>query len=168
VTRFVLALLVVLVAAAPASAVVGGVVHDTIGFAMHPGWRRANGPHNVLDDVAIVQLAQPVIDVAPVPLGGAPGEEARILGTGRFNTARMLWAVDVDGLAPLSSGCNGDSGGPLYSGTPQAPVLLGVVSWGGSRCGADRLPSVFAEVARYRDFIADVPFGTSAIAKIPR
>jgi hypothetical protein len=67
----------------------------------------------------------------------------------------MLCAIDVDGLAPLSSGCNGDSGGPLYAGTPQAPVLLGVVSWGGSRCGADHLPSVFADAARYRAFIAD-------------
>ena len=34
-----------------------------------------------------------------------------------------------------------------------APVLYGIVSFGGDRCGADRLPSVFAEVARYRDFI---------------
>jgi secreted trypsin-like serine protease len=33
-------------------------------FAMHPGWRHANGPHNVLDDVAIVQLDQPVTSVA--------------------------------------------------------------------------------------------------------
>ena len=36
-----------------------------------------------------------------------------------------------------------------------APVQLGVVSWGGDRCGADHLPSVFADVARYRDFILD-------------
>jgi D-alanyl-D-alanine carboxypeptidase len=42
-------------------------------------------------------------------------------------------------------------------------VLLGVVSWAGARCGADHLPSVFAQVSRYRTFIADVPFGTSAI-----
>src|SRR5512132_4221716 len=32
-------------------------------FAMHPGWRHANGPHNVLDDVAIVQLDVPVTTV---------------------------------------------------------------------------------------------------------
>jgi hypothetical protein len=108
-------------------------------FAMHPGWRHANGPHNVLDDVAIVQLDQPITGVAPVALGGA----------------RMLCAIDVDGLEPLSSGCNGDSGGPLYTGTTAAPVLLGVVSWGSTRCGADHTPLVFADVARYRDFITD-------------
>jgi secreted trypsin-like serine protease len=70
-----------------------------------------------------------------------------------FNAARMLCAIDVDGRAPLSSGCNGDSGGPLYAGTPAAPVVLGLVSWGGDRCGADHLPSVFADAARYRSFL---------------
>ena len=76
-------------------------------------------------------------------------------GGERFDAARMLCAIDVDGQEPLSSGCNGDSGGPLYTGTAAAPVLLGVVSWGSTRCGADHTPSVFAEVARYRGFITD-------------
>jgi len=70
-----------------------------------------------------------------------------------FDAARMLCAIDADGRAPLSSGCNGDSGGPLYAGAPAAPVVLGLVSWGGSRCGADHLPSVFADAARYRSFL---------------
>jgi secreted trypsin-like serine protease len=71
----------------------------------------------------------------------------------RFNAPRMVCATDVDGRAPLSSACYGDSGGPLYAGTKHAPVLLGIVSFGGDRCGADRLPSVFTEVTRYREFI---------------
>jgi hypothetical protein len=71
----------------------------------------------------------------------------------RFSAARMLCAIDADGRAPLSSGCNGDSGGPMYSGTDRRPRLLGVISWGGKRCGADHLPSVGAEVARYRAFV---------------
>ena len=74
-------------------------------------------------------------------------------GGERFDPARMLCATDTDGLAPLSSGCNGDSGGPLLAGPAAAPVLLGVVSWGSPLCGADHLPSVFAEVAHYRSFI---------------
>jgi hypothetical protein len=74
--------------------------------------------------------------------------------TGERFASRMLCAIDVDGLEPLSSGCFGDSGGPLWTGTADAPVQLGVVSWGGN-CGADHRPSVFADVARYRDFIAD-------------
>ena len=46
-----------------------------------------------------------------------------------------------DGKQPLSSGCFGDSGGPLVVGTNAAPVQLGVVSWGGDKCGADHSPS---------------------------
>jgi hypothetical protein len=67
-------------------------------------------------------------------------------GGERFDAKRMVCAIDVDGKSSLSSGCNGDSGGPLYTGSDAAPALIGVVSFGGSRCGADLLPSVFAEV----------------------
>ena len=70
----------------------------------------------------------------------------------RFDATRMVCAGDVDGRAPLSSGCNGDSGGPLYA---EGPVLLGIVSWGSEKCGADGTPSVFAQVDRYASFITD-------------
>jgi secreted trypsin-like serine protease len=77
-------------------------------------------------------------------------------GTGEhFDAARMRCAVDVDGREPLSSGCFGDSGGPLVVGSNAAPIQLGVVSWGGDKCGADHSPSVFADVNRYRAFITD-------------
>ena len=141
-------------------------------FAMHPGWRHANGPHNVLDDVAIVALDTPVTTVAPVTLGGTPGAEAWILGRGRqfapgtghsekeiltasglrqaqlrpisdqqcaaawkhrrgnagerFDAARMLCAIDVDGLEPLSSGCNGDSGGRVRTARRVRAALNGI------------------------------------------
>jgi hypothetical protein len=83
----------------------------------------------------------------------------------------MLCAIDADGRAPLYSGCYGDSDGPLWTGSANAPVQLGVVSWGGDRCGADHLPSVFADVARYRDFIGDrspawAPTRSGGVARI--
>jgi hypothetical protein len=80
---------------------------------------------------------------------------AHALGNGgeHFDGSRMICGIDPDGRAPLSSGCNGDSGGPLMAGTYDAPRVLGVVSYGGNGCGADHLPSVFAEVNRYRSFI---------------
>jgi hypothetical protein len=71
----------------------------------------------------------------------------------RFRGSTMLCAIDIDGRKPLASGCNGDSGGPLFTGTASAPRVIGVVSYGGLRCGADHLPSVFAEVERYRGFL---------------
>lgn len=75
--------------------------------------------------------------------------------TGERFDPRMRCAIDADGREPRSSGCFGDSGGPLWTGAADAPVQLGVVSWGGDRCGADGLPSVFADVERYRAFILD-------------
>jgi hypothetical protein len=74
--------------------------------------------------------------------------------TGEKFDKRMRCSIDVDGLEPLNSGCFGDSGGPLWTGTADHPIQLGVVSWGGN-CGADHRPSVFADVARYRDFVYD-------------
>ena len=50
----------------------------------------------------------------------------------RFD-ARMRCSIDADGMAPLYSGCKGDSGGPLWTRPATAPVQLGVVSWGGNR-----------------------------------
>ena len=87
--------------------------------------------------------------------GPAPRRTATARGNGgeRFDGSRMICAIDPNGRAPLSSGCNGDSGGPLMAGTYDAPRVLGVVSFGGSGCGKDHLPSVFAEVQRYRSFI---------------
>jgi hypothetical protein len=169
---------------------VGGVKRNGVRFAMHPDWQRSNGD-NVLDDVAIIQLDQPVPNVAPAALGGEAPKRATVLGRGasrpnqtgfgvlreatlktvsdaackriyrrargnggeRFNGARMICSTDVNGRPPLSSACVGDSGGPLYTGTKQQPVLVGIVSFGGARCGADRLPSVFTQVARYTGFI---------------
>ncbi len=143
-------------------------------------------------------LAEPVVGVPIVALGGKPDPAMKIIGRGygnapgsgrpesenfhavlrqatlrtltdracakayrhrrgnggeRFDGSRMICAIDPNGRAPLSSGCNGDSGGPLMAGTYDAPRVLGVVSYGGSGCGKDHLPSVFAEVQRYRSFI---------------
>jgi hypothetical protein len=176
---------------------VGGVVRKATHVAMHPNWRHRNGT-NFLDDVAVIQLDQPVVGVPAVVLGGIEPGLAHILGRGRpfapgtghseaemldstLRTAdlktigdaqcarafkryknpsretfdlRMRCSIDADGLEPLYSGCYGDSGGPLWTGASDAPVQLGVVSWGGNS-GADHRPSVFADVALYRDFITD-------------
>ena len=182
------------------SASVNGQSRTVTNVAMHPNWRQRNG-ENYVDDVALVQLASPILGVPPVTLGGADPGVATIVGTGRvyapgtghgeaetikagglnqaalrtmtdrecakafgdyrpssgerFDAKRMRCSIDPDGKQPLSSGCFGDSGGPLVTGLASAPVLLGVVSWGSDRCGADHTPSVFADVSLYRAFITD-------------
>ncbi|CAL4059184.1 unnamed protein product, partial [Meganyctiphanes norvegica] len=52
--------------------------------------------------------------------------------------------------------CGGDSGGPVItgSGNSNGPpyVQIGIVSWGSSTCDA-YIPKVFADVAKFRDWI---------------
>src|SRR5690349_3872102 len=62
---------------------VAGRTVGVANIALAPGFEHRNGSGNYLNDAAIVQLAQPVTDVAPVALGGTDAAEARIIGTGR-------------------------------------------------------------------------------------
>ncbi len=189
---------------------VAGAVFRGTRVALHPDWRRRNGPISMLDDVAVVQLDRPAA-ATPARLA-APGERVprrlTLLGTGvtrpqrrvevgalraatlatvadapcgrrwrgrrgnagaRWEASRMLCAVDVDGRAPLSSACNGDSGGAMFAGSRRAPVLFGVTSWVGPGCGTDGLPTVGAEVARYRGFaLAPAPVWAPVSTAAPR
>jgi Trypsin len=61
---------------------VGGVTRNGTQFALHPNWRKSNG-ENLLEDVALVQLDEPVTTVAPVTLGGAVPPQGWIVGRGR-------------------------------------------------------------------------------------
>lgn len=51
-----------------------------------------------------------------------------------------------------TSACFGDSGGPLVTNSAEASLLMGVVSYGGFRCGV-RKPTVYARVADNLAFI---------------
>ena len=71
-----------------------------------------------------------------------------------------------------ASVCAGDSGGPMIGGTLDKPVLVGIISWTGPRCGEDKLPSVSAEAAHYADFLtapepvwAPTPAGPTTITR---
>jgi hypothetical protein len=54
--------------------------------------------------------------------------------------------------APGRATCRGDSGGPMVF-THGTPVLVGLVSWGKTRCAGDGLPGVYTLVAPYSDWI---------------
>jgi secreted trypsin-like serine protease len=51
--------------------------------------------------------------------------------------------------------CRGDSGGPLVSLDGGVPTLVGIVSFGGRRCGDPRFPGVYTRVSFEAGFIAD-------------
>jgi hypothetical protein len=104
------------------------------------------------------------------PTGRTPLREATLRTVGdadcerRWNRSRSKYrnnfrptaevcAIDADGRAPFDSVCAGDSGGPIVAGTLKRPVLVGIISWAGERCGADRLPTVAAEASHFRTFL---------------
>jgi hypothetical protein len=67
----------------------------------------------------------------------------------------MLCAGGVEG----KDSCSGDSGGPLLVLGPDGPasdVQVGVVSFGGHRCGDASQPGVYAEVAYVADWIESI------------
>ena len=126
-----------------------GVAPVALGTASGTPWILGRGRSEAGADGLLRRAALRVISDAECARAFAdvPGNDGE-----RFDAARMLCAIDVNGRTPLSSGCNGDSGGPLYA---EGPVLLGIVSWGSVKCGADHTPSVFAQADRYAGFITD-------------
>jgi len=93
----------------------------------------------------------------------------------RFEAKSDVCATDSDGGRPRASVCAGDSGGPMIGGTLRRPVLVGVISWTGPRCGADKLPSVAVDTAYFHAFLtnpsptwAPVATGPVRIAGDPR
>jgi trypsin len=99
---------------------------------------------------------------ATTPAGYDPGSDA-LLETveGSLAPRRCRWAYGRDftkhdqictlgprlGFGQNASSCFGDSGGPLVADGPAGRQLVGVVSFGGNRCGNPRYPSVYARVA---------------------
>jgi secreted trypsin-like serine protease len=74
-----------------------------------------------------------------------------------FKSVSMICAqgapIKKGRLAPRTSPCGGDSGGPLIADTPNGPRLVGAVSFGPSLCGLPFAPVVFARVADDLDFL---------------
>lgn len=105
---------------------------------------------------------------------GRAWKRSRTRYRARFAAATDVCATDPAG-PPFSSVCAGDPGGPMITGRLARPVLLGVISWTGPRCGADRLPSVSVDARAFRDFLLDpsprwapVPSGPVRVTGEPR
>jgi hypothetical protein len=115
--------------------------HEVRGVRAHSSWTRDCRLHN--RDLAIVELAEPVMDIAPLEVGGTPqaGAVCKAIGFGDFGrgpnrrweqkrhanvridrvTSEVIEVSWETGLSDL-----GDSGGPLLCGGR----IAGVVSCG--------------------------------------
>jgi secreted trypsin-like serine protease len=155
-----------------------GVSYTAAAFVRHPRFSLARA---AVADIAIVILASPVADVAPMPLvarSPRPGATGTIVGFGEdgrgrvglkeFGTVRLRRCPRVvrvqNGKVRLvkslcwhpgdlvNDTCSGDSGGPLIVNGRVAGVTSGGI-------GTEECPSLLSfdtNVARYRTWIARV------------
>jgi secreted trypsin-like serine protease len=102
-------------------------------------------PSDVLLDVAHFAISDDECRDEYFPRLRGPGELCAFgeeQGTNRWNDS-----------------CYGDSGGPLVADNVRGALLVGIVSYGGTRCGQDK-PGVYSQVADDLRFIgrkADLP-----------
>ncbi|MFC3993792.1 trypsin-like serine protease [Actinoplanes siamensis] len=69
-----------------------------------------------------------------------------------YDATSMLCAGDLKtATEPAQDTCHGDSGGPIFTGTPAARVQIGVTSWGDDPCGTKF--GVYADLDNYTDAI---------------
>lgn len=119
------------------------------GVHIHPFW---NGNAQFGNDLAVLDLAEPITDVAPVNLhlgdiSTHVGQTMTLVGYGR------QWSDQVTGIRRLarvviasvdaetiiyefngSGACHGDSGGPAFLQVDGTWRQIGVTSWGDDSC----------------------------------
>ena len=166
---------------------VAGNIYRIAQIVLHPAWSPDhNGDHNnlrELTDLALIELAEPVTDVEPVPLYEGQDELGQVVifvGRGHFGTghtgptdadghvraatnrvemAKNQWLVfrfDLPSTATDLEGISGpqDSGGPAFIETDESFFLAGVSCWQDSRQqGRQGLYGVWEYYARVSNYI---------------
>lgn len=112
------------------------------------GWGGINATGSVSSDILLDVPVFAISDSQCEPFFGwfQPTEEVCAFGE-----------EQLDGT--YDDSCFGDSGGPLVADTPIGDRLVGIVSYGGPKCGVQK-PGVYQQVALNRNWIynkADTP-----------
>ena len=74
---------------------------------------------------------------------------------GRFAAPVFGHVVVVAAVVDLFVALQGDSGGPLVCQKDNAWTLVGIVSWGSSRCSTST-PAVYARVTELRSWVDQI------------
>ncbi|MCA9546685.1 MAG: trypsin-like serine protease, partial [Myxococcales bacterium] len=166
-----------------------GVTHPVAAFHQHPGF--IYGSVLQVDDLALYALAEPVADVAPLPLWRQPMEAlgpgtellyvgygandgVRRTGTGlkRARTLALTGVFPAHYLTDQPEGgtCYGDSGGPglLLGDGPPAVVGVNSTVTGTTPAGAQCMElSSQTRVDAYQTWIDRVMGGDAPCAEVP-
>ncbi|HEX3318553.1 MAG TPA: serine protease [Solirubrobacteraceae bacterium] len=154
----------------------GGQRLDVTGVSVDPGYRPGRTGHDAAVVQLASPTASPAVTVATPDEAGlaAPGTRLLLTGWGLVAnndraTPDNLQEADITAASNkrcrvdyqaafsgtkmicttggLPDACKGDSGGPLVSLNAPAPTLVGIVSFGGQRCGDRRHPGVYTRVS---------------------
>ncbi|HEX5094679.1 MAG TPA: serine protease, partial [Acidimicrobiia bacterium] len=149
---------------------------------VHPAYDAGDNTSDVaLLRLAVPDDAAPALALNADPATPARGEALDTYGWGRLSTngqsSAVLQGVVLQEMTDDSGNCGafgnryipahhvcagvpgggrdacyGDSGGPLVASAPDAPVLVGVTSWG-QECALADYPGVWARVSTYTNWI---------------
>ncbi|MBN3288650.1 CTR2 protein, partial [Polyodon spathula] len=132
----------------------------------HPEWN----PYTINNDISLVKLTAPVTfnaRVAPVCLPSAsddfPGGSLCVTtgwGLTRYNECSSYWGDNISDVmicagAAGATSCMGDSGGPLVCEKDNAWTLVGIVSWGSSKCSTT-IPAVYGRVTAFSSWVDQI------------
>lgn len=85
--------------------------------------------------------------------------DVNIIGYSECKSALPLFApiatvnVCTYNAGTTDGACNGDSGGPLITETPEGAQIVGIVSWGYTPCATTKYPSVYTSTSAYSTWI---------------
>ncbi len=161
----------------------GGVVHRVRHTRVHPDYYRNQEPDVALFKL-VSPTSQAPVPFAGQALAALadPGRLVTVTGWGYTSNKRagapVLMRVgnmsisperacrfDKSGASPkvticaagpggVPDSCEGDSGGPLVTDGPSARVQVGIVSFGGERCGDPKQPGAYVRIPAVADWIA--------------
>ncbi|KAL3992591.1 pogo transposable element with ZNF domain [Sarotherodon galilaeus] len=119
----------------------------------HPSWN----PQTINNDIALIKLASPARLGTNVTPNNLQQAALPLLSN---EECKQHWGSNISDVMICAGGagatsCMGDSGGPLVCQKDNVWTLVGIVSWGSSRCSTST-PAVYARVTELRGWVDQI------------